>query len=46
MGVRADVANAAIRMSFGSLSTDADVDRVSELFPTLIANARRLSGVA
>jgi cysteine desulfurase len=46
MGVRADVANAAIRMSFGSLSTEADVDRVSELFPSLIAKARGLSGVA
>jgi cysteine desulfurase len=46
MGVRADVANAAIRMSFGSLSTAADVDRVAELFPALIAKARGLSGVA
>mgnify|MGYP002788884648 CR=1 FL=1 len=46
MGVRGDVAAAAIRMSFGSLSTDADVDRVAELFPALIAKARGLSGVA
>jgi cysteine desulfurase len=46
MGVRADVANAAIRMSFGSLSTPADVERVAELFPALIAKARGLSGVA
>jgi cysteine desulfurase len=46
MGVRADVANAAIRMSFGSLSTAADVERVAELFPALIAKARGLSGVA
>jgi cysteine desulfurase len=46
MGVRAEVANAAIRMSFGSLSTPADVERVAELFPALIAKARGLSGVA
>lgn len=46
MGVRADVANAAIRMSFGSLSSETDVDRVAELFPALIAKARGLSGVA
>lgn len=46
MGVRADIAAAAIRMSLGSLSTPADVDRVAELFPSLIAKARGLSGVA
>ena len=46
MGVEAEVANAAIRMSFGALSTEADVDRVAELFPALIAKARGLSGVA
>ncbi len=46
MGVRADIANAAIRMSFGALSTPDDVDRVAELFPALIAKARGLSGVA
>jgi cysteine desulfurase len=46
MGVRAEIANAAIRMSLGALSTDADIDRVAELFPALIAKARGLSGVA
>lgn len=46
MGVRPDLANAAIRMSFGELNTPADVDRVAELFPSLIAKARGLSGVA
>lgn len=46
MGVRADIANAAIRMSLGTLNTPADVDRVAELFPALIAKARGLSGVA
>lgn len=46
MGVRADLASAAIRMSLGALTTDADVDRVAELFPALIAKARGLAGVA
>jgi cysteine desulfurase len=46
MGVRADVANAAIRMSLGALSNEADLQRVAELFPALIAKARGLSGVA
>jgi cysteine desulfurase len=46
MGVRGDVANAAIRMSLGALSTPEDMARVAELFPALIAKARGLSGVA
>jgi cysteine desulfurase len=45
MGVRPDVATAAIRMSLGALSTDDDVRRVAELFPALIGKARRLGGV-
>ncbi len=44
MGVRPDIATSAIRMSLGSLNTEDDVRRVSELFPALIAKARRLSG--
>ena len=46
MGVKAELANAAIRMSLGALSNDADIDRVAELFPALIAKARGLAGVA
>jgi cysteine desulfurase len=46
MGVKAEMANAAIRMSLGALSTDADIDRVADLFPALIAKARGLAGVA
>jgi cysteine sulfinate desulfinase/cysteine desulfurase-like protein len=34
-----------VRLSLGSLSTDAHVTRVAELFPALIAKARRLSGL-
>ena len=46
MGVRADLASAAIRMSLGALTTEPDIARVAELFPALIAKARRLAGVS
>src|SRR5688572_6083252 len=46
IGVKPELATAAIRMSLGSLTTPADVSRVTELFPALIAKARRLSGMA
>ena len=46
MGVRPELAVAAIRMSLGALTTPECVSRVVELFPALIAKARRLSGVA
>lgn len=45
-GVRHDLAIASIRMSLGALSSEAHVARVAELFPALIAKARRLSGLA
>lgn len=40
IGVRPDLASAAIRMSLGSLTTDDCVKRVAELFPTLVQKAR------
>ena len=43
MGVEPALAGAAIRMSFGSINTEADVDRVAELFPKLVAKARSLA---
>ena len=43
IGVRPDLANAAIRMSLGSLTTDHSIDRVLEVFPALIAKARQLT---
>ena len=46
MGVRADLASAAIRMSLGALTTAPDIARVAELFPALIAKARGLAGVS
>lgn len=39
-GVRADIANAAIRMSLGSLTTEAAIERVSQVFPNLVRKAR------
>ena len=44
MGVPRDLAVSAVRMSLGSLTTDECIDRVTDLFPALIAKARRLSG--
>ena len=43
IGVSPDLASAAIRMSLGALTTDACIDRVAELFPTLVNKARRLT---
>jgi cysteine desulfurase len=39
-GVRPDIANAAIRMSLGCLTTEACIDRVGEVFPKLVRKAR------
>ena len=43
LGVRPDLATAAVRMSLGALTTDACVDRVLEIFPSLVAKARQLT---
>jgi cysteine desulfurase len=43
IGVRPDLASAAVRMSLGSLTTDHSIDRVLEVFPALIAKARQLT---
>ena len=40
-----ELAVASVRLSLGSLNTEAHVARVAELFPALIAKARRLSGL-
>ncbi|MDQ2891321.1 MAG: cysteine desulfurase [Gemmatimonadota bacterium] len=40
MGVERDIASAAVRISFGATNTDADVDRVADVFPMLVAKAR------
>ena len=43
LGVRPDLASAAVRMSLGALTTDHCIDRVIEVFPALVAKARQLS---
>ena len=43
LGVRTDLASAAVRMSLGSLTTDHCIDRVIEVFPALVAKARQLT---
>ncbi len=43
IGVKPDLANAAIRMSLGSMTTPECIDRVAELFPALVARARSMA---
>jgi cysteine desulfurase len=43
LGVRADLASAAVRMSLGSLTTDHCIERVIEVFPALVSKARQLT---
>ena len=44
MGVRPDLAAAAVRMSLGCLTTDDCVRRVAEVFPALVSKARSMAG--
>lgn len=43
MGVRPELASAAVRMSFGALTTDECIDRVAEVFPALVIKSRQFS---
>ncbi len=43
MGVPAELAGAAIRMSLGCLNSQACIDRVAAVFPVLVAKSRRLA---
>ena len=43
LGVRSDIAGAAVRLSLGALTTSAAVDRVAMVFPRLVAKARGLA---
>ncbi len=43
LGVPREIATAAIRMSIGSLTDDACIDRVAEVFPALAHKARQLA---
>jgi cysteine desulfurase len=40
MGVAPDLAASAIRMSLGALTTPDQIERVAELFPSLVEKAR------
>lgn len=46
MGVAPDIAGGAIRMSLGTLTTPEAIDRVIEIFPTLVAKARQLASAS
>ena len=46
MGVSRSLAGAAVRLSVGAHTSDADIARVSEVFPALVEKARRLAGAA
>lgn len=43
IGVKPDLANAAIRMSLGCMTTPECIDRVAEIFPSLVARARSMA---
>jgi cysteine desulfurase len=46
MGVPRSLAGAAVRLSVGMQTTEAEIARVSEVFPALVEKARRLAGAA
>jgi cysteine desulfurase len=46
LGVPRELAGAAVRMSLGALTTEESVARVAQLFPALVAKARRLAAVS
>jgi cysteine desulfurase len=43
LGVHPDLANAAVRFSLGTLTTERCIDRVIDVFPALVAKARQLA---
>jgi cysteine desulfurase len=43
LGCPFDVAAGGVRLSLGALTTEASIERVAEIFPALVAKARRLS---
>ena len=46
LGVPRSLAGAAVRLSVGMLTTEAEIARVSDVFPALVEKARRLAGAA
>ena len=45
MGMPRELALGAIRFSLGHESTPADVERVAEVMPGVVAKVRRLAGI-
>ena len=43
IGVKPDLAGAAVRMSLGALSNDECIDRVADVFPALVMKARQFA---
>lgn len=43
IGLKPDLASAAIRMSLGALTTDESIDRVAQVFPALVNKARQFA---
>jgi len=43
LGVKPELASAAVRMSVGALTNDECIDRVVEVFPALVQKARQLT---
>ena len=46
IGVRPDLASAAVRMSLGVLTTDESIDRVATVFPALVNKARQFAAAS
>ncbi len=44
MGIDPDLAHASLRLTLGAGNTDADVDRVLEVLPEIVARLRSLAG--
>jgi cysteine desulfurase len=45
MGIPRELAIGALRFSLGRGTTEADVDRASEVFPRVVSRVRSLAGV-
>jgi cysteine sulfinate desulfinase/cysteine desulfurase-like protein len=46
MGVKPELASAAVRMSLGCLSNEECLDRVAEVFPALVNKARQFAATS
>ena len=46
IGVKPDLASAAVRMSLGSLTDDAGIERVADVFPALVLKARQFAAAS